>query len=412
VNGTFPKIYFRVGQTILLLTLTLLNGCEFDPSENVHSPTQPDNVCQDGVVWIALKLAGDNDEWFYVPEEAAVATQSIAAPNGFSFEVLANGKAWKLTKQKEGGYTFDGFQDADLDASPGLVFVAILLGIGVIACACTAAGFYETTIKQAKEIVSIEEENKNLKQTDRRRHAEAVQLCQDLAEEQKQAAQRVAADAKKVAADRQAVQAERNELEKDKRAMVAAWKERQTIKHQPASDEDRREFGRVVRDRLLGGKETNREISVEYAFDPEMTGALIFRWELVQDRPYPPALTVLRDGVVIRTASGVFNGEFAYFLIKPGKRYMFTFQLHDGRHEFPHPLVVELTIPPLDAWNRRSVPKPPPAKMSREDREQMAAAWETREKKRASDSERNPDKLKKMFAKIEQERVEKFGEAE
>jgi hypothetical protein len=226
------------------------------------------------------------------------------------------------------------------------------------------------------------------------------------------AAERLRAECEKVKAESEAVDAERDELEKDKRAMVAAWKERQTVKHEPASDDDRRQFGRVVRDRLLGGKETNREISVEYAFDPEMTGALIFRWELVQDRPCPPSLTVLRGEAVIRTASGVFNGEFAYFLMKPGKRYQFIFQLHEDSLAFPDPLFVELTIPPPEAWNRRSVPKSPPAKMSRDERERKGEEWEAREKQRASESERDPGKLKSMFAKIEQERVEKFGEAE
>jgi hypothetical protein len=338
VTRVFPQIISRVGQTLLVLTVTLLAGCEFDPSQRVHSPTQPACVSQDGIVWVALKLRGDNDEWFYVPEEAAIAGRSIEAPDGYSFEVLVNGKAWKLTKRNEGVYSFDGFQDANLSASPGLVVVASLLGIGVISVGCGAMGMYGTTVKQAEEIAKIKEENKNLKQTDRRRQAEAVQLCQAVAQEERKAAQRVAAEAKKVAGDRQAVQAERDELEKDKRAMVAAYKERQTVRHEPANDEDRRQFGGVVRDRLLGGKETNREISVEYAFDPELTGALVFRWQLVQDRPYPPALSVLRDQSLIRTASGVFNGEFAYWLTRADRRYRFTFKLHDDRHEFPDPL--------------------------------------------------------------------------
>ena len=411
MNGACPRTLSRVGRALLFLALPLVVGCEFDPSEHVHSPTRPDCITQDGIVWVALKCSGDNDEWFYVPQEAAIASRSIDVPDGYSFAVLVNGKAWKITKKGD-GYSFDGFQDADLSASPGLVVIAVVLGIGVVVCVFVAAGFYEKTVEQAKEFDAVKEENKSLKEIDRRRQAEAVQLCQAVAQEEKEAVRRVAAEARKVAAERQAVQAERDELEKQRRAMVAAARDRQPVKHEPANDEDRRQFGRVVRDRLLGGKETNREISVEYAFDPEMTGALVFRWQLVQDRPYPPSLTVLRDQAVIRTASSVFNGEFGYWLVKADKRYRFIFQLHDGGRRLPDPLVVELTMPSLAAWNRRGIPKPPPAKLSKEERERLGAEWEAREKQRAAESEKDPGKLKKMFAKIEQERMEKFGEAE
>jgi hypothetical protein len=74
-------------------------------------------------------------------------------------------------------------------------------------------------------------------------------------------------------------------------------------------------------------------------------------------------------------------------------------------------LVIELTLPSLEDWNRRGIPKPP-AKVSPEERERTAAAWEAREKQRASESERDPNKLKILFAKIERERMEKFGEAD
>jgi hypothetical protein len=105
VSGRIPRFLFSVGRAIALVALPLIAGCDFDPSEDVHSPTQPDCVTQDGVVWVALKLAGDNDEWFWIPEEAAVATRTINVPEGFSYSLLVNGKAWKITTHKDGTYT-------------------------------------------------------------------------------------------------------------------------------------------------------------------------------------------------------------------------------------------------------------------------------------------------------------------
>jgi hypothetical protein len=412
VSGFIPRMFFRVSRAVILVALPIIGGCEFDPSERVHSPTQPNCVSQDGVVWVAVKLAGDNDEWSYVPEQAAVASRAIDAPDGYSFSVLVNGKAWRVTNHKDIGYANAGFQDADISANPNLVLVTVLLGVTtVILLLATAVGWIKV-FEHEDSIEGAEAEIKLLKHLRREREREITQEREVFAEQCRDAEKKLIDECKKLKAEWEKIDANRDELEKQKRVMVAAGKERQTVKHEPASDEDRRKFGSVVRDRLLGGKETNREISVEYAFDPEMTGALLFRWQLVQDWPYPPALTVLRDEAVIRTASAVFNGEFAYFLIKTGKRYKFTFSLHNGDRHLPNPLVVELTIPPLEAWNRRSIPKPPPKKMSREEREHVAMAWEAREKQRASESEKDPAKLKEMFAKIEQERMEKFGEAE
>jgi hypothetical protein len=368
---------------------------------------------QDGVTWVALKLAGDNDEWFYVPQQAAIASRTMDAPDGYPFSVLVNGKPWQITAHANGCYTYDGFKEPDPSDTYAPTFMAVLITSGLFTPLCLA-GFLSAA-KARGERQGAELELQTVKDIQKKREADFRAERQQFMAERIKARERLIVECEKLNAIRdrweKEIQAKRDELEKERRVMVVAAQERQVMNHKLASTDERRQFGQVVRDQLLAGKETSREISVEYALDPEMTGSFVFCWQLVQARPYALSLTVLRDGSVIRTASGVFKGQFGSWLKTPGEHYIFTFKVYDGSVLLPEPLVIELTLPPLEAWNRRDVKKPPAPELTPEERERASAVWEKKEKQRAAECEKDPEKLRKIFAKIERERMERFGEA-
>jgi hypothetical protein len=409
------KIFSCCARGLFLILLPLLAGCEFDPSEHTHSAVRPAVQFQDDVWWIPMKLEGDNDEWFWIPQDAAIATRVIDVPEGSSYSLLVNGKAWKIICHGNGTYAYEGFLDADISANPGLVFVSVLLGIASVLLACSTVVSAGLAHSYKRAFDNGEKEIETLKGYIRADQQEIHQTKEhvkvQIAQAFRDAEHRLTTECKKLKVEWDKLDADRDELEKQKRAMAVAANERQVVNHKPPTDVERRELGKMVRDRLLSGKEMNREIAVEYTIDPELTGALVFRWQLVQVRPYALSVTILRNTSVIRTASGVFNGEFGHWLKMPGQRYVFTFQLHDGSKALPEPLVMELTLPPINAWNRRGIPQVPPTKPTEAERRRQADEWEAREKQRARQCEKDPEKLKRLFARIEQERIERFGEA-
>jgi len=384
------------------LVFTMMAGCDdFDPSENTHAPARPDNVWQDGVWWIPLKLSGDNDEWFWVPQAAALAGQGVEWQENDSVDVLVSGKVWTLTKSG-GGISFDGPHDPpDIGPDADTVAICVLVGGGGVICLISACAAWTMLAHEKEQRATADKELgkskgeltqiKNEEQNWRRRLAKDQAALESLQK-------RVEASH---AAERQAIAAEREELEQHKNALAIANRDLQVTKHEPPSDEDRRTLGRRVRDRYFLGKSTAREISVEYAMDPDLTGAIVFQWELVQRRPVPPSLTVHRGDSVIHTASGVYNGEFPYWIRGNGRRYTFIFRLYDGDRELPNPLVMEITVPLLSVWNRRGVLPSPPKKES----------YRLQEYRMAEETEPDPEKLKYAKAAIDEEVREMFGEA-
>jgi uncharacterized protein with WD repeat len=123
------------------------------------------------------------------------------------------------------------------------------------------------------------------------------------------------------------------------------------------------------------------------------------------DRPYAPAIVVTRDGTQIRRETGMFKGEFGSQLLKHKRRYKFTFTLFDGNRELPNPLLIELTLPPFNAW-RPEPPKPVTAEERRAKREAKR-----REKYQYAEALIiDPKKLKEKRADIDREILEEFGE--
>jgi len=74
--------------------LCLTSGCDFDPQQNVQSPTRPNPATQyDGTLWIAEPLKGSEGTWFWVPWAAAAAVEPQLWPSGGSVDVLEHGKS-------------------------------------------------------------------------------------------------------------------------------------------------------------------------------------------------------------------------------------------------------------------------------------------------------------------------------
>lgn len=278
--------------------------------------------------------------------------------------------------------------------NPRLLIDVLAVGFGLhsLAKLFEAREVAQSARQEAKELKELE--------TERRRR-----IHQELAEIK---VERERLDEREAGVDARQATAEDTER---RLRQLAISKPKDFSRATPPSRRKQRDLGKTVRAEYPHSERPGRDIKVTYVLDPELTGAVVFQFELLVDQPYPPHLTVTRNGRIIQTFDS-FNGEFKDFLELPGERYRYIFRLSEGKRKFPHPLIIDLPLPSPEAWTRRTIPPPRKKRLTRAERQQRKLAWIEAEKEKARTYETDPAKLKMIFARIDQEGVDRFGEAE
>lgn len=372
--------------------LILLSACSFDPNQSTRSATQPnDQTTDDGTTWTALKAVGDNDEWNWVPEEVGVVDGWRQAPEGYSLDLLVNGKIYRVTRQN-GFFRYMGVVDSDWTNDPWWMELSILLALFLLCAAIFS-------VAACVEIKQLNGKVEQVKASVEDARAEEVKGHRNIERERRVLEERIQA----LTSEAESWAAEREALLGRNRALATTARATSTWLATPTR-EQWLQFGLVVRAEMFRGREGSHELLIQYAFDPTASGAIVFEWEITLGCPMAPTLLVLRDGKLIKQETGNFKGKFGTRLFNRNKRYLFTFKLRDGKREYPETAVFELSVPPFDAWTE---PPKPPEKQSKDDwiADNVAALklW----------GRWPPDSAgqKEILAKIEAEAIQKFGEA-
>ena len=180
------------------------------------------------------------------------------------------------------------------------------------------------------------------------------------------------------------------------------------LKHKTPTKEEWEERGHAIRAEQFCGSASSREITVRHYLDPKTSGALVFDYEINLNGPQSPSLVVLRNGKIIKREAGIFKGRIATRLLSRTTRHDFVFKVFDGKREYPDPLLIEIILPPFDAWT--APPKTPKekAKQTRDEWIAEQVAW----LKKAGTWPADEKAQKELMSKIEAEAMTKFGEAE
>lgn len=273
---------------LIALALLALAGCEFNPNKRVYSVTVPENhTTPDGVLWVPVQA--EPGEWFYVPFEAAVISHHAELNAGKSIKLLLpSGEVYQVTR-RDGGYAFDGIVNADVACNPGMIGVAIGLGIVTLIALFIAGRMFvvceakeEKLATQREEVATAEAacaelQRKTTKERDEFLNEKSAYIAQRQATDDRHSAERAALDA------------ERQSLDEWKRTITVAARDATLQRHAPTKKQWKT-AAETVRARVFSGQAIGGGLLVNYFFDPRRSGVVGFQWEITLDRSVSPRI--------------------------------------------------------------------------------------------------------------------------
>jgi hypothetical protein len=389
---------FRTSFFTAVIMLPAVAVCDSD-WKYVHSDSKPTSYATDSITWIAIKQHGDNDLWFYVPEEVARATGWEKDPRDkFTTYIFVAGKVWPITAHSDGSTSF-----GDPGTPPGTM-PATIVSIIFIALGLAALWALTLSICYAVKCESKEKAAKAALDEVKAIRAGQLKCIDDLHLKELDLRKRQVEIDRRQQTERQALQAERSDLEQRQQLHLAVVREAK-IERRPPTKEEWQHLSHAVRAHQFRGGGTSDHLVVNYYLDPRNSGAIVFMWEVTTTRPHPPALVVLRDGKVFKRESGRFKGEFPCRLLKSDRRYQFIFRIYDHEIKLEEEILLEVTPPPFTAWEPE-----PPKPISDDEKKRQRENWKNDQYRYAESIEKDAIKLKEKKALIDQETNERFGE--
>lgn len=387
--------HLRSGSAILLIATALaLSGCRFDPDAHVHSATAPEPAQLDGTWFVPLKVAGTDDEWFFVPLQVGQATRAWNWPAGNSIDVVAGGKVWRITATDGGGFSYASSTEVPPSQPSGEEILTWIVLIVLILAAFVIASASIGVVAEHKKARSEAEEK--LHQAEAEHAGVMTQIRGERAD--------LEASRKSVEVRQRDLAARESAIQQEFKTLAAVRRKASPIRKTPTRDEWEA-ASTVVRAQAFSGEAYGNGIIVNYFFDPAASGLITFRWEITLDRPFPPKLVVSRNSRVVREEATLVKGEFADQLLGGGKRYRYQFKLMDGSRTIPDSAVFELIVPPFPA-----VQPEPPRPESAEERRNRKEGWRGEQYVQIEQLGGSADEVHRAKAAIDEEANRRFGE--
>jgi len=327
-----------------------------------------------------------------VPTEVGWAAKYNEPSVGSTLDIVSHGKIFRITKNAEGTWGFNGIIDADFSANPGLVLLLVLVSVTALILMCVAAAGWGEADKQRGAKSEAEQKLQDLQNSMKEREAEIQDRERGVTKASRDLERQVAA-----------IDSQKEELEQQERILMAAQRVVQLTRTAPTRDEWQK-LGERVRAEVFKGGAQSRDLAVQYFLDPETTGAVVFEWEMLCQRPQAPTLLVLRDNVECRRETGCFKGRFASVMLQKRKRYKYIFKIMDGERAYPNPLLIELLVPPFQAWTSPTETK---KQRTKEDWINENIEWFKKMGQWPADQQAQ----KEMLSKLDAEAIRHFGEA-
>jgi hypothetical protein len=170
----------------------------------------------------------------------------------------------------------------------------------------------------------------------------------------------------------------------------------------------------VIQQEQFQGSADGGGLHVRWVLDPgdrtkeRGLRGLVIEFVIHQERPDPPILAVYRNRREIERRMA-FNGKVPSTL-KPGKAYQFAFRLFIGTQEIPGTPYFTVHNPPADGQPMGS--EVPQKRMSKAAQRRSAEQMRNAEYETIRMLEQDPAKQKLKMAEVDQQIVEKYGDAE
>lgn len=336
-------MHFAVRTALVFAIVATTAGCKSARPEALDAEVQPPNIDRDGVRWIAVKKAGDNHTWVWLPEPVAAVTKHVEWRKDLPVDILVDGRVWR--------WTHEGDQDryaGPLDAT------GVPIDCGTMLCWFVV---FVTVIALAGANASLRDDLKSEREKARAPAKPVDELAAERAElgrQQRALAQKQGELAQKHEELERDFARRRQELEKHSELALAksiqavrdGADERYRVTLTPGELEER---DQRLREAQLMFSRNGRVICVRGFATP--TGWLALEWFLEPSLARPLTVVGVRDGKVV-FSEHAYRGMYCDILER-GREYTFVMHAMEGKFDREQGFQFVVRLPTDEQWRRR-----------------------------------------------------------